>query len=190
MGMEWKILKREIIFKDQWLQMEASTCQLPDGRIIEPYYVRREHDFVVIVAVTKDRRLVLVRQYRHGVEKVLLEIPAGTIEEGEEAETAARRELLEETGYRAGSLKPLLCIAPNGTNSTGYAHCFLALDVELVAGQQLDAMEEIEVEYMELANVHQALRDGVFEQAVHVAALYRGLEEILPGGNQGGDSHR
>lgn len=81
--MAWKVLKRDIVFQDTWVQLEASRCELPDGRIIEPFYIRRDPDFAVVVAVTKDGRLVLVRQYRHGVEKVLLELPAGAIEKGE-----------------------------------------------------------------------------------------------------------
>lgn len=60
--MAWKVLKRDIVFQDTWVQLEASRCELPDGRIIEPFYVKRDPDFAVVVAVTKDGRLVLVRQ--------------------------------------------------------------------------------------------------------------------------------
>ena len=58
--MAWKVLKRDIVFQDTWVQLEASRCELPDGRIIEPFYIRRDPDFAVVVAVTKDGRLVLV----------------------------------------------------------------------------------------------------------------------------------
>ncbi len=179
--MAWKVLKRDIVFKDTWVQLEASKCELPDGRIIEPFYIRRDPDFAVVVAVTKDERLVLVRQYRHGVEKVLLELPAGCIEKGEDPKVAAARELLEETGFRAGNIRFLLKTAPNAANSSAYAHCYLATDVELVAGQHLDEMEDVAVEYMDLGDVRKAIRDGVFEQSVHVAALYSALEELERG---------
>ena len=178
--MAWKVLDREIVFQDTWVQLEASRCELPDGRIIEPFYIHRDPDFAVVVAVTKDQRLVLVRQYRHGAEKVMLELPAGCIEKGEDPQAAAARELLEETGYRAGAIRFLFRIAPNAANSTAYAHCYLATDVELVAGQHLDEMEDVVVEYMDLKDVREALWEGVFEQAVHTAALYRALE-ILEG---------
>lgn len=78
--MAWKVLNRKIVFQDTWVQLEASSCELPDGRIIEPFYIHRDPNFAVVVAVTKDQRLVLVRQYRHGAEKVLVELPAGAIE--------------------------------------------------------------------------------------------------------------
>lgn len=112
--MAWKVLKRDIVFQDTWVQLEASRCELPDGRIIEPFYIRRDPDFAVVVALTKDDRLVLVRQYRHGVEKVLLELPAGAIEKGEDPKVAAGRELLEETGYQAG---------PSGVFDENSAEC-------------------------------------------------------------------
>ena len=80
--MAWKVLKRDIVFQDTWVQLEASSCELPDGRIIEPFYIHRDPNFAVVVAVTKDQRLVLVRQYRHGAEKVLVELPAGPVEKG------------------------------------------------------------------------------------------------------------
>ena len=156
--MAWKVLKRDIVFQDTWVQLEASRCELPDGRIIEPFYIKRDPDFAVVVAVTKDGRLVLVRQYRHGVEK----------------------ELLEETGYQAGHLEFLMKTAPNAANSTAYAYCYLATDAEWVAAQHLDAMEDVAVEFMDVKDARRALRKGTFEQAVHVAALYAALD-ILEG---------
>lgn len=74
--------------------------------------------------------------------------------------------------------------APNAANSTAYAYCYLATDTEWAAKQHLDEMEDVAVEFMDLKDVRRALRDGVFEQAVHVAALYAALE-ILAGRNNG-----
>ena len=149
--MAWKVLKRDIVFQDTWVQLEASRCELPDGRIIEPFYIRRDPDFAVVVALTKDERLV-----------------------------AAGRELLEETGYQAGHLEFLMKTAPNAANSTAYAYCYLATDAEWVAAQHLDAMEDVAVEFMDVKDARRALRKGTFEQAVHVAALYAALD-ILEG---------
>ena len=165
--MAWKVLKRDIVFQDTWVQLEASRCELPDGRIIEPFYIRRDPDFAVVVALTKDERL-------------LLELPAGAIEKGEDPKVAAGRELLEETGYQAGHLEFLMKTAPNAANSTAYAYCYLATDAEWVAAQHLDAMEDVAVEFMDVKDARRALRKGTFEQAVHVAALYAALD-ILEG---------
>lgn len=95
---KWEVLERKTVLKDKWIDIEASKCRLSDGTVIEPFYVNHIPDFAVIVPVTEEGKIVLVRQYRHGVEEVLLELPAGCMEPGEEPEVSAHRELSEETG--------------------------------------------------------------------------------------------
>lgn len=175
-GMSWEVLERRTVIKQPWIHVEASTCKLPDGTLVDPFYVYHMPDFVVVAALTKNRELILVRQYRHGVEQVLLELPAGAIESGEDESKAAARELLEETGYQAGSLEFLFKTAPNASNCNNYAYCYLALDAEKVAEQKLDATEDLALEVVPLEEAKQLLRDGGFMQAVHVAVLYRVLE--------------
>lgn len=182
-SLEWKTLKRTTILKDEWIDLEASECQLPNGKVIAPFYVNRSRDFVVIVAVTKEKELLVERQYRHGVEKVLLEIPAGGVEPGEDAETAARRELMEETGYRAHSMELLFKVAPNASSNNNYAWCYLARDIEPLGCQNLDDTEALEVDTLPLPCMKEMLRSGMFEQAVHVAALYRALELLEDDGD-------
>lgn len=174
----WKTLSEETILKDPWIDLRASTCQLPSGMTISPFYVNHLPDFAVIVAVTPkpDRRMILVRQYRHGARKVLLELPAGCVEPGEDPAAGAARELLEETGYEAGHMEFMFRIAPNATNCTSYAQCYLAWDARLVSDQHLDETESLEVVILEPGEVKRLLREGGFEQAVHVAALYRAME--------------
>ena len=175
-NLSWKILDETTVIKDSWIDMRASTCQLPGGMVIAPFYVNHLPDFAVVVAVTPEHRVIMVRQYRHGVEKVLLELPAGCIEAGEDPKDGAARELLEETGYKAGSLEFLFKIAPNASNCTSYAQCYLARNVFPAAPQNLDETEALEVVELEGEEVKRLLRDGGVEQAVHVAALYRAAE--------------
>lgn len=175
-GMKWEVLERKAVIERPWLHVEASKCRLPDGTMIDPFYVYHMPDFVVVAALTKKGELILVRQYRHGVEKVLLELPAGMIEDGEKPEQAAARELLEETGYRAGRMEFLFKTAPNATNCDNYAYCFLAREAEKIAGQHLDPTEDLVMESVTVEEAEQILREGGFEQAVHIAILYRVLE--------------
>lgn len=175
-NLSWKILDETTVIKDSWIDMRASTCQLPGGMVIAPFYVNHLPDFAVVVAVTPEHRVIMVRQYRHGVEKVLLELPAGCIEAGEDPRDGAARELLEETGYKAGSLEFLFKIAPNASNCTSYAQCYLAGNVFPAAPQNLDETEALEVVELEGEEVKRLLREGGVEQAVHVAALYRAAE--------------
>ena len=175
-SLEWKTLKSSTIFRDSWMNLEASQCELPNGKIIEPYYVTHTGDFVVVVAVTTEGKLLLERQYRKGVERVLLEVPAGGIEPGEKEEEAARRELMEETGYECSDLQFLFKIAPNAASSSTYAWCYLARNVVHSGRQKLDETEELEVFEAPLQEAREMLRNGEFVQAVHAAALYRALE--------------
>ena len=177
-NLSWKILDETTVIKDSWIDMRASTCQLPGGMVIAPFYVNHLPDFAVVVAVTPEHRVIMVRQYRHGVEKVLLELPAGCIEAGEDPKDGAARELLEETGYKAGSLEFLFKIAPNASNCTSYAQCYLARNVFPAAPQNLDETEALEVVELEGEEVKRLLREGGVEQAVHVAALYRAAERL------------
>lgn len=175
-SLKWKTLKRTTIIKDEWVELEASECQLPNGKVIAPFYVNHASDFVVIIAVTKEQKLLVEQQYRHGVEMVLMEVPAGAVEPEEAPEAAASRELTEETGYQAAELEFMFKIAPNASNSSNYAWCYLAREVTPSGHQKLDDTESLEVMTVPLQDVREMLRAGAFEQAVHVAALYRALE--------------
>lgn len=174
----WEILSTRTLVKDPWIDLRASRCRLPGGTVIEPYYVNHTPDFVVVVAVDRRGRLVMVRQYRHGLEQVLLELPAGMIEPGEEPAYAAKRELLEETGYRADRMEFLFKVAPNASSVSNYAWCYLARGVEKAGGQSLDETEALEALEMDMEKVKGLLASGGIVQAVHVAALYRALQQM------------
>lgn len=172
----WQLLSEETIIKDPWIDLRASRCRLPNGMVISPFYVNHLPGFSVVVAVTADHRVILVRQYRHGTGNVLLELPAGGLEAGEDPAVTAGRELEEETGYRAENLEFLCKIAPNSSNCSAFAYCYLARNVVKTGVQHLDETENLEVVEMEAEEVKALLRSGGFEQAVHVAALYCAMD--------------
>jgi 8-oxo-dGTP pyrophosphatase MutT (NUDIX family) len=128
-------------------------------------------DWVNVIAVTPDERVVLIRQYRVGIEKVCLEIPGGMVDPGEDAETAAARELVEETGYTAQTWQKLGVVAPNPAIMNNYLHSFLALGAEKTHEQRLEGSEIIEVELVPLRNVRELLHNGTIEHALVVAAF-------------------
>ena len=126
-----------------------------------------------IIAVTKDGQIVMERQYRHGLGKTCYEIPCGVIEEGESPLEAARRELLEETGYAGGEWKAWMTLSPNPATSTNLAHSFLAIGVEKVAEQSLDATEDIEVSLKSGDYVRELLENNQILQALMAAPLLK-----------------
>ena len=128
-------------------------------------------DWVNVIALTADERVVLVRQYRAVSDSICLEIPGGMVDEGESPLEAAARELEEETGYTAKTWRPLGRVLPNPAIQGNRLHSFLALGAELTASQRLDTSEVIDLELASLADVHAMLRDGRIDHALVVDAF-------------------
>lgn len=140
----------------------------------------REHDFfrveapdwVNVVAITRDRELLLVRQERHGALVTTLEIPGGVVDPGEDPASAALRELEEETGHRGRRAVPLGWVHPNPAILSNRCHTFLVTDAEPTGRLSPDEDEEIVVEKVPLADARRMVRDGGITHALVVAALY------------------
>ena len=132
-------------------------------------------DWVNVVPLTADGGVVLVRQYRFGVDRVTYEVPGGVIDADEEPSTAAMRELREETGHRAGALSPLGVVAPNPAIQSNRCHMFVARDCRLVDAVDFDEHEDIDVEVVTRAEALRMVHDGRIEHALAQVALLRAL---------------
>jgi ADP-ribose diphosphatase len=164
----WKILGSTYLHKN----VRIDKCELPDGKVIDGF-VLEYGDWATVVALTRAQEVVLVRQYRHGAQKVILELPGGAMEAGDESPLqAARRELLEETGYSSDTFIQIGCVSPNPANQTNLVYSFLALDAEKVASQALDETEEIEVELKPLDEVISMAKNSELFQSMQVTALF------------------
>jgi ADP-ribose pyrophosphatase len=164
----WKILESHHLHKN----VRLDTCELPDGKVIEGF-VLEYGDWATIVALTRDQEVVLVRQYRHGAQKVILELPGGAMEDGDASPMeAARRELLEETGYTSDTFIQIGCVSPNPANQTNLIYSFLALNAEKVGSQNLDETEEIEVVLKPLEKVIAMAKNGELLQSMQVSAVF------------------
>lgn len=170
---KWKVLDREYIIRRPWLTARRDKVELPDGRINEEYYVLEYPDWVNVIAITQEGQFIMEQQYRHGLEINSIELPCGVMEKGEQPLEAAQRELLEETGYGNGEWSKLMTIAPNPSSMNNWTHCFLAVGVEKIANQSLDATEELTVHLMSEAEVKSLLENDQIYQALMVAPLYK-----------------
>ncbi len=169
----WKILKSRY----QFPKFRIDSCELPSGK---PYkaYVFEFDSWANVVALTKNNEVVLVKQYRHGVQKVLLELPGGVVDNGENPLEGAKRELMEETGYSAGNMIEVGRLYPNPAIQQNTLYCYLATDVELTGVQHLDEAEEIEVHLVPLDELVEMVRQGKFLHALNVAVLFQALAQL------------
>jgi len=171
--MKYKLLASEYIVRRPWLTARRDKVQLPNGRINEEYYVLEYPDWVNTIAITSGGEFLLVRQYRHALGRTSFELCAGVMERGETPEQAARRELMEETGYAGGRWTELMQVSPNASTNNNITHCFVAEGVEKVTDQHLDETEYVEFYTFSRAEVYEMLCRGEFVQALMAAPLWR-----------------
>lgn len=170
---KWKTLASQYLIRRPWLTARRDTVQLPDGRINPEYYILEYPTWVNVIAIAADGRFILVRQYRHGLGEVFTELVAGVAEAGETPLAAARRELLEETGYAGGEWQLLTVLSQNPATTTNLTYCFLATGVEKRAEQQLDATEDLAVEYRSEEEVRAWLLEDRCKQSLMAAPLWK-----------------
>jgi len=171
----WKILNSNYLVKRNGMAVRIDQCETKDGIIFEPYVIECG-TWVNVIALTKKREILLIKQYRHGVGQVLLEIPAGIMDEEDESpQEAARRELLEETGYTSDRFIEVGRVYPNPATHNNMTYSFLALDVEPVSQQNLDETEEIEVSVVPFDEFILLAKGGALPQALHISALFFAL---------------
>ncbi len=190
-GGPWRVIESEIAIDTQHLRLRRDRVALPSGQEFGPYYVRESRGFAIVFALTPDERVVLVRQYKHGIGASVLELPAGAIEPDETPETCARRELAEETGY-AGDPPELEFVGTyifDPTSSTTRYHLYLARAARTVGPQSLDVTEDIAIEHATLPELRRYVRDGTIDVGIHIAAIYTVLDYLgrLPETPEGAD---
>jgi len=147
---KWKTLKSEYIHKSPFGNIRKDHCKLPNGIVIDDYYVNEYSDWVNAVVITKENKIVLVEQYRHAGEGFFLEVPAGKREGNETHEEGLIREVKEETGYTSLS-KPILLgeFMVNPATQNNVVKTYLIQDAFKRYDQYLDDTEDIKVKLYE-----------------------------------------
>ncbi|HUF73933.1 MAG TPA: NUDIX hydrolase [Gammaproteobacteria bacterium] len=171
----WREIRREHLLDCRIFEIERSVAKSPVDGSEHDYFRVLSPDWVQIIPVTAAGEIVMVRQFRHGSSSVVLEIPGGLVDPGEEPAAAAARECLEETGYRADSVQPMAALNPNPAIHAHRLHAFLARDVTKVGEIQNTATEHTEVELVRLADLPGRLRAGDIDHALIACTLWQYL---------------
>lgn len=168
---KWDIIKDKKLLETPIFSLYQREL-IPDQQTTPAsFYVLDAPDWINVVALTKNRKVVLVEQYRAGIDEPSLEIPGGIVDEEESPFDAAKRELLEETGFQSEKWRKLGKVSSNAAILNNYTHTFLAEDCEKVAGQQLDGTEDIDVHILELDYFLELVKNSTIHHSIVVAAV-------------------
>ncbi len=170
---KWTILESEYVIRNKFLTVRKDHIRQPSGVEIPDYWVLEYPEWVNVIAIDKEGRFIIERQYRHGVAQTLYEIPAGCVEKGEDPLEAAQRELSEETGYEGGTWQKLLTLCPNGTSMNNWAHCYVARNVEKKRDAHQEKTEDIDVLLLTKEEVFKMLTNGEFPHSTMAAPLWK-----------------
>lgn len=170
---KWKVLGSEYLFRRPWLTVRRDRVELPNGTVHPEYYVLEYPTWVNVIAITEEGQFVMVRQYRHGLGEVSTELCAGVAEKGEEPIEAARRELMEETGFGGGDWTLNMVISGDTSTTDNLTYSYIARGVKKLSGQHLDATEDIQVLLMSEQEVYDLLLADEMKQSLMAAPLWK-----------------
>ena len=174
---KWRVTASRSVHKDRWISLRADDCVTDEGAVVAPYYVLDYPDWVEVIALDADDNVLLVKQYRHGLGDLSVELPAGGMEPTDpDPLYAAGRELLEETGC-AGVLTLVGETRPNAGTHSNRTHIVLARQVAKVAEPKDDPTERIERLWVPAAEALRMALAGELTVGMQVASLLRGLAQ-------------
>jgi ADP-ribose pyrophosphatase len=174
----WRRISSTPAIESRYLRMRKDVIELPNGTILEEYFVRESLGFTMVFALTPEREVVLIEEYRYAIDAVLLEFPAGTIDAGEEPLACAKRELREETGYSAPRWEPLFAVPSEPARSSAIMYGYLAFDARKTDATEHDPSEAIEVSLHPLARVATMVRQRRNSSLATTAIAYAALERL------------
>jgi len=169
----WKILESKYPFPD----VRIDRCELPNGQIIEPLVLDYNAE-VTILALTKEQEVVLIEEYRHGVQKTILQLPGGSVDEGESPLEAAKRVLLEETGYQSDTFIEIGHVYPNPANYSNTMYAFLALNAEQALERDPDETTQVEINLTALDEVITMAKKGELLHSLTISTLFFALSYL------------
>jgi len=168
----WECLRSEPGRSYRIFSVRTDTALSPKTGMEHDFYVIESPDWVNIISITADHQVVMVRQYRHGSKQITLEIPGGLVDPGDTPESAASRELFEETGYQAGEWAKIGVVRPNPAIFNNRCYTFVARNLKKISDPSPGQTEDIEVVLVPIADIPQLIQEGIIDHAIVIAAFY------------------
>jgi ADP-ribose pyrophosphatase len=178
---KWKLLNSKLAFDTKWFKVRQDKVKLPNGTMLDDYYVWLENDVSLVVPLTPKKELIMVQQYKHASGQIMVEYPAGYVDQGENPEQAAKRELLEETGYSGKKFSLIGKLMNNPTKSVSNVYIYLVEGVkEMARGKEIhtEDTEEIKVLKLPIRKVLAMVKEGKIWVSSSVCATFLALERL------------
>lgn len=169
----WKRKSSKEVADCRVFKVREDFCERASDSAEASFFVVESPDWVNVIALTIERQVVLIEQFRHGVEEIITEIPGGIVDKGEEPIAAARRELAEETGFTSGQIISLGKTRPNPAIQNNWIHHFLALDCEKTRATNFDEHEGITTKLTALKNFEYLIESNQITHSLVIAAFYK-----------------
>lgn len=173
----WSTKDSKYILTDRWITVRADDCVTAEGRTIAPYYVLEYPHWVHMVVIDEKNRILVTQQYRHGAKKIVRELPVGSMDKSDKTpRAAAKRELMEETGYD-GTFVLAGITSPNPATHTNSIYTYLVTKPVQKEIPKDNPFEVINYEFMPLSKVLALVERGEFLQALHIGSLFLALRK-------------
>ncbi len=172
---KWKLLKHEDVSPSKWFPLYKDTVELPNGKVFDDYYVSALGHVATIIPILDDGRIIWVRQYKHGVGQVTIELPAGRIQQSLSTLETAKAELKEETGYTAKNFFEIGYVCPIPSKDGSLMYGFVATELENTGETKFDETEDIELLLLTKDEVLEKLRDGEIIGSDAIALFFKAI---------------
>lgn len=169
----WRRVESRRIADCRVFTVREDFCERASDNLKSSFFVLENPDWVNVIAVTEKNEVVLIEQFRHGSEALTLEIPGGMVDADESPETAARRELAEETGYTSETFVYLGKSSPNPALQSNQIFHYLALNCRKTVETEFDEHESIAVKLADLPEIDELIRDEIITHSLVLAGFYR-----------------